>query len=205
MRFIRCFGSRLGVISAAMMPGTMLIRNSQGHDQVLVMKPPTTGPMVGASTATTPPIVVATACSRAGNSRNTAENTTGINRPPKKPCSTRNASSMWKLQLIAQPSEAAVKMLTAPTNSQRRLKTRVSRPVSGMAMISAIRYAVWTQLMASGVMPSASWIVGSDVATTWMSRIAMNMPTHIRMKPSQVARPGVSCGVAGALMRSGCG
>ena len=30
-------------------------------------------------------------------------------------------------------------------------------------------------------------MVGSDVATTWMSRIAMNMPRHIRLKPNQVA------------------
>jgi hypothetical protein len=38
-----------------------LTRNSHGHDQVSVIQPPTTGPTVGASTATTPPIVVATA------------------------------------------------------------------------------------------------------------------------------------------------
>ena len=54
-----------------------------------MIQPPTTGPTVGASTATTPPIVVATACSRAGNSRNTAENTAGISTPPENPCTTR--------------------------------------------------------------------------------------------------------------------
>src|SRR5206468_4490261 len=61
------------------------------------------------------------------------------------------------------------------------------QPVSGMAMISAIRYAVWIQLIASGEIFSAFWIVGNEVATTWMSRIAMNMPKHIRLKPNQVA------------------
>ena len=40
-------------------PGATLIRNSQCHDQVSVIQPPTTGPIVGASTAMTPPIVVA--------------------------------------------------------------------------------------------------------------------------------------------------
>src|SRR5208282_4143433 len=35
-------------------------------------------------------------------------------------------------------------------------------------------------------MASASWIVGNDVATTWTSRIAMNMPMHIVAKPIQV-------------------
>ena len=33
---------------------------------------------------------------------------------------------------------------------------------------------------------SACWIVGSDVATTCTSRIAMNMPTHIMAKPVHV-------------------
>src|ERR1700761_5419872 len=41
-------------------------------------------------------------------------------------------------------------------------------------------------------MPSACWIEGKEVATTWMSRIAMNMPRHIRTKPSQVAAPGAA-------------
>src|SRR5216684_3387475 len=70
-------GSRYGVVTAAMSPGMTLIRNSHGHDQVSVMKPPTTGPIVGASTATTPPTVAATAWSRGGNNRNTAEKTAG--------------------------------------------------------------------------------------------------------------------------------
>src|SRR5580700_6672351 len=35
-------------------------------------------------------------------------------------------------------------------------------------------------------MPSASWIVGNDVATIWMSRMAMNIPMHMLAKPSQV-------------------
>src|SRR3954447_24666244 len=30
-------------------------------------------------------------------------------------------------------------------------------------------------------------MVGNEAATTWMSSIAMNIPTHIRTKPNQVA------------------
>src|ERR1700721_505948 len=48
--------------------------------------------------------------------------------------------------------------------------------------------------MASGEIASACWIAGSDVATTWMSRIAMNMPRHIRTKPNHVAAPGSAIG-----------
>ena len=66
----------------------------------------------------------------------------------------------------------------------------MNRPVSGIAITSAIRYAVWIQLMASGEMASACWIVGNDVATTWISRMAMNMPRHISRKPAHVATAG---------------
>ena len=125
--------------AAAMIPGTTLIRNSQCQDQVSVIQPPTTGPMVGASTAMMPAIVVAIGCSRSGNSRKTAEKTAGISVPPAKPCSTRKPTSVAKLPLNAQPIEASVKRLIAATNSQRNVSTRVSHPVSGMAMISAIR------------------------------------------------------------------
>src|SRR3982075_4119326 len=38
------------------MPGTILMKNSQCHDSASVMKPPTVGPMVGASVATRPMI-----------------------------------------------------------------------------------------------------------------------------------------------------
>src|SRR5450432_2665843 len=134
-----------------------------------------------------PAIVEVTGSKRIGNSRNTPENTAGISVPPAKPCSTRKPTSVRKFPLKAQPIEARVKMLIAITNSHRSVSTRVSHPVNGIAMISAIRYAVWIQLISSGEIASASWIVGSEVATTWMSRIAMNMPRHIRTKPIQVA------------------
>ena len=72
-----------------------------------MIQPPTIGPTVGASTASTPAIVVASACRRSGNSRKTAENTAGISVPPEKPWSTRQAISAPKLPLAAQPTEAS--------------------------------------------------------------------------------------------------
>ena len=117
----------------------MLIRNSQCHDQVSVIQPPTIGPIVGASTAMTPAIVVATGCWRIGNSTKTPVNTAGISVPPAKPCTTRKAINVAKSPLNAQPSEASVNSVIAATNSQRNVSARVSNPVSGIAMISAIR------------------------------------------------------------------
>ena len=71
--------------AAANKPGATLIRNSQCQDQVSVIQPPTTGPTVGASTATIPASVVAAGCKRSGNNRKTAEKTAGISAPPAKP------------------------------------------------------------------------------------------------------------------------
>ena len=59
--------------------------------------------------------------------------------PPEKPCSARQATSAAKPVLRAQPSEAKVKHDTATTNSQRVDSTRVSTPVSGIAITSATR------------------------------------------------------------------
>ncbi len=39
--------------------------------------------------------------------------------------------------------------------------------------------------MRSGEMLSADWMLVSELATTWMSRMAMNMPTHMAAKPIQ--------------------
>ena len=59
--------------------------------------------------------------------------------PPAKPCTTRQAIRAAKPVLAAQPSEASVNSEIAATNSQRMVSTRVSRPVSGMAITSAMR------------------------------------------------------------------
>src|SRR5215203_1548277 len=116
-----------------------------------------------------PAMVPAIGCERGGNSRKIPENTAGISVPPANPCRMRNVTSEAKLVLKAQPIDVSVKTKMAITNSHRKVSTRVSQPVSGMAMTSAIRYAVWIQLILSGDIASAVWIDGSDVATTWMS------------------------------------
>src|SRR5258707_7278415 len=159
-------GKRYGVRTQAVSPGMTLIKNSQCQEYVCVIQPPTTGPTVGASTAMIPAIVVAMPCVRGRNRMNTAANTVGISVPPANPCITRNETSIAKLSLAAQPIEARVKNAIAAVNSQRIESMRVSQPVSGIAMTSAIKYDVWIQLIASGEIARAFWIVGSEVATT---------------------------------------
>ena len=97
----------------------MLIMNSQCQENDWVIQPPTIGPTVGASTAATPAMVVARPCERPGKSRKTAANTAGISVPPENPCTIRQAISAPNPLLRAQPSEASVNRLTAPTNRPR--------------------------------------------------------------------------------------
>ena len=102
-----------------------------------MIQPPTIGPTVGASTASTPANVVARPWRLTGNRRNTAAKTAGISVPPEKPCRTRHAISVEKWSLSAHPTEARVNTDTDKTNSQRMLSKRVRKPVSGIATTSA--------------------------------------------------------------------
>ena len=59
--------------------------------------------------------------------------------PPQKPCTTRNPISMGTLDDSAQPKLAKVNARVALTNIQRSDKARVRKPLSGIAITSAIR------------------------------------------------------------------
>src|SRR5271167_1685168 len=80
----------------------------------------------------------------------------------------------------------AVKPAAETVNSQRVENTRVSQPDSGIMMISAIRYAVCTQLISSCAADRPPPMSCNDDATIWMSSSAMNMPTHITTKGSRL-------------------
>jgi hypothetical protein len=135
-------GSVADAARAAIAPGKTLIRKSQCHENVSVIQPPTTGPTVGARTASTPAIMVASVWSRIGKSRKTAEKTSGISVPPENPCKTRKIMRDEKFVLAAQAIDASVNTDTATTKSHRIVSKRVRNPVSGIEIISAIRYAV---------------------------------------------------------------
>src|SRR6202453_3680047 len=138
-KFVFFRGKRYGVTAQVISPGRTLIKNSQCQEYTSVIQPPITGPTVGASTAIIPAIVVAMPCVRGWNKINTAANTVGIRVPPANPCTTRNETSIAKLSLAAHPIDAKVKNAMAAVNSQRIERIRVSQPVRGMAMISAIK------------------------------------------------------------------
>src|SRR5215469_334439 len=110
------------------------------------MKPPAVGPRVGASIASKPAMRVARLRRIPSNIRKIAEKTSGIRAPPQKPCSTRAGINDQKLSDPAQAKLAAVNPQMQARKAPRVDIIRVNQPVSGIATISAIRYAVCTQL-----------------------------------------------------------
>ena len=103
------------------------------------MKPPTTGPRVGASEASPPTIAAAITRCRPWKKKNALVNTIGIIDPPRKPCSARNAIIDWISVAVAQSRLAIVKPAAEPAKSQWVENTRLSHPDSGITTISAIR------------------------------------------------------------------
>src|SRR5437660_735284 len=76
---------------------------------------------------------------------------------------------------------ATVKPAAEIENNSRVPSARDMNPESGIAITSAIRYEVCTHDTSLELADSPAWISDSDAETTWMSRIAMNMPkTMIR-------------------------
>ena len=74
----------------------------------------------------------------------------------------------------AQPIEPSTNTLIAPRNTLRAPKRSAVQPLAGMQMASDSRYDVTASFNASGLVPSARAIAGSDVAMTVESMFSMN-------------------------------
>src|SRR5712671_5578648 len=95
---------------------------------------------------------------------------------PKKPwiarqtiiCSIDVANPHRKLAIVKPAAEIA--------NSNRVPSARDRNPDNGIAITSAIRYAVWTHDTSLELADKPAWMSVSDAETIWMSRIDMNIP-----------------------------
>ncbi len=67
---------------------------------------------------------------------------------------------------------------------------RDRNPDSGIAITSAIRYAVWTHDTSLELAERPAWISDSEAETTWMSRIDMNIPNTM-MRNANSRRGGM--------------
>src|ERR1700674_160362 len=79
---------------------------------------------------------------------------------------------------------ATVNPLAEIANSNRVPSARDRKPDNGIAITSAIRYAVCTHDTSLELADRPAWISVSDAETIWMSRIDMNIPNTMMRNAS---------------------
>src|SRR5882757_9428192 len=100
---------------------------------------------------------------------------------PRNPWSARQTIICSIEEANPQKKLAKVKPAADIANSRRVPNARDRNPDSGIAITSAIRYAVCTHDTSLELAERPAWMSDSDAETIWMSRIAMNIPnTMIR-------------------------
>src|ERR1700754_4484309 len=89
-------------------------------------------------------------------------------------CSSVEAKPQKKLAMVKPEAEIA--------NNSRVPSARDMKPDSGIAITSAIRYDVCTQLTSLWLAERPAWISLSEAETIWMSRMDMNIPNTMMRK-----------------------
>src|SRR4051794_41130420 len=118
--------------------------------------------------------------------------------PPKNPCTARHRIICSMVEANPHKKLATVKPAAEIANSNRVPSARDMNPDSGMAITSAIRYEVCTHDTSLELADSPAWISDSDAETTWISRIAMNMPNT--MIKNATSRRGTIFSDAGSAL-----
>src|ERR1051325_5309629 len=96
--------------------------------------------------------------------------------PPRNPCTARHRIICSMVEAKPHRKLAMVKPAAEIATSIRVPSARVMKPDKGIAITSAIRYEVCTHDTSLELADRPAWISDSDAETTWISRIAMNMP-----------------------------
>src|SRR5215469_12746673 len=136
-------------VIATAMPGTMLTKNSHCQEKASVKNPPTVGPKVEDRVKISEIITIRLASCGPRNFAYTTGKTVGVMAPPLNPCNERYTIICGRLVAVAHNALAAVKPSVAVTNNTRVDNSRERVPENGTITTSAIRYAVWTQLISS--------------------------------------------------------
>ena len=116
-----------------------MIRKIQCHDAYVVISPPASGAITGASSPGHTTYDVTRSRSSLAAREITIVRPTGTIIAPPAPCSTRIPTSMPRFTLTAQPIEARVNSAIAVRKTIRLPSRRVSQPDSGIAVASVSR------------------------------------------------------------------
>src|SRR5215213_3455516 len=120
---------------------------------------------------------------------------------PKSPWIARHRIICSMVEAKPQKKLAIVKPEAEMANSKRVPNARDRNPESGIAITSAIRYEVCTHDTSLELAERPAWICCSDAETTWMSRIAMNIPNTMMRNAN--SRRGRMRSSAAAFMEGG--
>ncbi len=121
------------------MPGSTLMKNIQRQSILSVMKPPTVGPSVGASTETMPRMAGMRARCLPVKRVNPTAKTVGTMAPPVKPCRTRKTIIDSMFQANPQRTLERVKSAADRAKSQRVDRAWARNAENGIITSSAIR------------------------------------------------------------------
>src|SRR6266851_462070 len=110
-------------------------------------------------------------------------------------CSIEVANPHRKLAMVKPEAEIA--------NSNRVPSARDRNPDNGIAITSAIRYAVWTHDTSLELADRPAWMSVSDAETIWMSRIDMNIPNTMMRNANSRRGAMRSDGAAAAFIMEG--
>src|SRR3984957_20894871 len=112
-------------------------------------------------------------------------------------CSIEEANPHRKLAIVNPAAEIA--------NNSRVPSARDRNPDNGIAITSAIRYAVWTHDISLELADRPAWISLSDAETIWMSTIDINIPNTMMRKAISRRGDMRSAGAAAFIIDGGGG
>src|SRR5581483_8784399 len=101
---------------------------------------------------------------------------------PRKPWIARHRIICSLEEANPQSRLAKVKPAAEIANRFRVPSARDRKPDRGIAITSAIRYAVCTHDTSVELADSPAWMSDSEAETIWMSRIDMNIPNTMMVK-----------------------
>ena len=156
------------------MPIGTFIQKIQRQEATVMMKPATTGPMMGPMRAGMPMSAMAEMSSDFGTERTRIRRPTGTIMAPPMPCTTRASSNHSKVGASPQPMEARVKMMMASRKMVRAPNLSATQPDTGRKAASDSMKEVMMRCSRRGVSPSDRAMAGSAVANAVESRFCMN-------------------------------
>jgi len=138
-------------------------------------KPPSTGPIAGASAIGMLMIRLSRTRSDGGNVRYNIAIPTGVISPPPSPWTIRKITNCCTVAANPQAADARVNSVTAARNTSRAPNRSPSQPATGIATATATRNPMLTVAVSSTGTPRSAAMVGSATLTTVASMIVMNI------------------------------